>query len=428
MTQTAAPNSEAPTPREVDVLIAGGGMVGASLAAMLASLDLRVMLVEAFPVGSAGQPSFDERHTALSNGSRRALEVLDVWPLVAREATPIQKIHVSDRGRFGFARIDARELGLTALGYNVPNRRLGEALWRKLERSRVEVLAPARVASATLVDGYQRVECLPLETGDASSDTPPTVVRARLVVVADGARSPLRQAAGIGLSDWDYGQTAVVTTVLTQRLHQGVAYERFTPTGPLAVLPISEGRVSVIWSLAPAAAQRALALPDAEFLAELQDAFGFRLGRLLRVGSRQAYPLSLTRADKRVAPRMVVIGNAAQGLHPVAGQGFNLGLRDAASLAEVIADEVRQGANALDVGDGLILHRYAAWRGEDGQRIVRFTDGLVRLFAQPFGPVQLVRDLGLLAFDLLPPAKLAMSRLSLGAAGRVPRLTRGAAL
>lgn len=404
-----------------DVAICGGGLVGATLAIALSQLDLDVVLVEAFPFGTVGQPSFDERTTALSNGSRRVFEGLGIWPLIARDATPIRRIHISDKGRFGFARIDAHEQGIEQLGHVIVNRVMGGALWERLRASGVDILAPARVTDVALDGEHRNVVC---ERTEGESIT----LRARLVVAADGAQSAARDAVGIGASTWDYEQTALVTNLLTQRFHDYIAYERFTPNGPIALLPMSDGRVGVIWTLAPDVASDVLALDDAAFLARFQQDFGFRLGRFTKVGKRQTYPLSLTRAAEHTAERLAVIGNAAQALHPIAGQGFNLGLRDVASLAEVLADARATPAAMFDAGDGLLLQRYASWREDDRREIVRFTDGLVRVFRQPFGPVKLLRDVGLLAFDLMPPAKAAMAQLSLGAAGRIPRLARGAAL
>jgi len=411
-----------------DVAIAGGGLVGASLALALRKLSLRVALIEASPYGAIGQPSFDDRTTALSNGSRRTFAALDVWPLIERDATAIRRIHVSDQGRFGFARLDAAEQGVDALGYVVTNRVMGAALWRRIEEEGVEVFAPARVKGTQLLEGLQRIECEQGLDRTIHLDT-------KLAVAADGAHSALREAAGIGVSTWDYGQVALIANVFSQRFHEHVAYERFTPTGPLALLPMSEGRLGLVWTVDHDSAQAVAALSDAAFLERLQSAFGFRLGRFIRVGSRQLYPLSLMRADRYVAPRLAIVGNAAQTLHPIAGQGFNLGLRDAASLAEVLADglaahrpSLGQSQLAFDPGDAVLLERYRAWRSADRGNIVRFTDGLVRLFTQPFGPVRLLRNAGMLAFDLLPPAKDALSQLSLGAAGRVPRLARGAPL
>jgi 2-octaprenyl-6-methoxyphenol hydroxylase len=407
---------------KVDVAIAGGGLVGASLALALSSLKLKVALIEAHPFGTTDQPSFDDRTTALSNGSRRIFDGIGVWPLIEREATPIRRIHISDQGRFAFARIDSREQQLEALGHVVTNRVMGAALWRRLQEEAVTLLAPARVVDAELTPDSRSLRC---EAGSEATVT----IDAKLVVAADGAQSTVRQAAGVGATTWDYGQHALIANVFTQRFHDYVAYERFTPEGPLALLPLSEARVGLVWTFAPDVAAQMQTLGDAEFLERLQRAFGFRLGRFTKVGTRHVYPLALTRSDEHVAPRLAVVGNAAQALHPIAGQGFNLGLRDAASLAEVLADALHAAPDAgIDAGDGLLLERYRQWRESDRSRIVGFTDGLVRLFTQPFGPVKLVRDLGMLAFDLLPQAKDALSQLSLGAAGRIPRLARGARL
>jgi 2-octaprenyl-6-methoxyphenol hydroxylase len=405
---------------QADVVIAGGGMVGASLALALSQLDLDVALVEAVPFSTGSSPSFDDRTTALSNGSRRIMEGLGVWPQVLHEATPIKRIHISDRGRFGFARIDAGELDIDELGHVVPNRVLGAALWERLQATKIRVIAPARVVDYAVEGQECRIE---LEGSAAGSG----VVNARLLIAADGARSAVRSAAGVGASTWDYEQTALVANLTTQRFHENVAYERFTPAGPIALLPLAEGRVGMIWTVAPDQAAATLALTDDEFLSQLQDAFGMRLGRFLNVGRRQAYPLTLTRADEQVTERVVILGNAAQGLHPIAGQGFNLGLRDVASLAEVLAD-ARSTSAAMDPGAADLLERYRAWRQDDRRRIVAFTDGLVRVFRQPFAPIRMLRDVALLAFDLSPHAKQALSQLSLGASVRIPRLARGAPL
>jgi 2-octaprenyl-6-methoxyphenol hydroxylase len=400
-----------------DVAIVGGGMVGATLAAALAPLNLRVVLIEAIPHNAAAQPSFDERTTALSNGSRRILETIGVWPALDALATPIAKIHVSDQGRFGFARIDAREQGLAAMGYVLPNRALGSVLWSRLSSQRIKVFCPAEVSRITAND-----EAVKIEITEARAKI---AIDARLIVAADGAQSAVRSAFGVAAEVRDYEQTAVITTVLPQRFHDNVAYERFTPSGPLALLPLDGGRCTLVLTLPKDAAQSALAWSDQEFLAEVQRRFGFRLGRFLKVGRRVPYPLSLTRSDRTSAPRCVIIGNAAQGLHPVAGMGFNLGLRDVACLAELIAENARSNA---DPGQLKLLREYDAWRTADRGGVIAFTDGLVRLFSNPLSGVARLRNLGLLAFDLLPPAKSALSRLSTGGGGRVPKLARGVAL
>lgn len=411
--------------RAVDIAIVGGGMVGASLAAALAPLGLRLALIEAVPHDAASQPSFDERTTALSNGSRRILETLGVWPGVSSLATPIRKIHVSDQGRFGFARIDAAEQGLAAMGYVVPNRALGTALWSHLQESaNVQVLCPAQVSRITA--GGHAVS-LQIAQGAAT-----VTLDCKLVVAADGVHSAVRSAFGVDAESRDYGQTAIITTVLPQRFHDHVAYERFTGSGPLALLPLEGGRCTLVLTLSRATAESAMAWSDQEFLAEVQRRFGFRLGRFLKAGRRVPYPLSLTRAARTSAGRCVIVGNAAQGLHPVAGMGFNLGLRDVASLAELIAE--RRQEPGFDAGAASLLTEYDAWRAADRGGVIAFTDGLVRMFASSSSLVQRLRNVGLLAFDLLPPAKAALSRLSTGAGAggsgraRIPKLARGVAL
>ena len=404
---------------DCDLAIAGGGLVGASLALALAQVGLRIAVVEAVTPGAGGHPSYDERTTALANGTVRTFQGLGVWRHMQREATAIRRIHVSEQGRFGVARIDAAEQGLDSLGCVLPNRVIGAALWEGLRSAPgVEVLAPATVVSTTLEDGARVL--------GVEHDGKQLEIRAGLVVAADGARSAVREQAGIASERWDYGQTAIVTTMTAQRFHDHVAYERFTADGPIAVLPLADGRCGVVWTRRPEEAARLLALPDDEFLAAFQRAFGFRLGRLLKVGARHSYELAMSRSERHVGPRIAIVGAAAQGLHPIAGQGFNIGLRDAACLAEVIVDARASGR--LDAGDAALLGAYAAWREQDQKRIVAFTDGLVRLFGTPLGFIRGLRSVGLLAFDVFPPAKAAMSRLSVGAAGRVPRLARGVPL
>jgi 2-octaprenyl-6-methoxyphenol hydroxylase len=417
---------------QFDVVIVGGGMVGASLALALRGLALDVLLVEAYVPDSAAQPSFDERTTALGNGTRRIFEALGVWDAMRDAAAPIRSIHVSERGGFGFARLVAAEQGIEAFGYVVANRVIGRTLWESLRRAdpaargSLQLRAPA--TTGALETATDRI-WLTIEGSGSAAQT--LRVGARLVVAADGAQSLLRGQAGIGAEVADYGQTAIIANVGAEPVNDGTAYERFTPSGPLAVLPLHDGSYTVIWTLAPEIAAQTLALGDAEFLSALQRAFGWRVGRLRRVGRRVAYPLVLTRADETPANRLVLIGNAAQALHPVAGQGFNLGLRDAATLAEVLAEALAAqsaAAGPTDVGDPALLASFAARRATDRRGVTRFTDGLVKLFADERPGFGVARNLGLLLFDLAPPAKRARSRLSSGFSGRTPRLARGLSL
>jgi 2-octaprenyl-6-methoxyphenol hydroxylase len=307
----------------------------------------------------------------------------------------------------------------------VPNRALGIALWSRLQASAaVRVFCPAQVSH---IAAEEHAVTLSISEAAAGAGTD-TTIDAKLIVAADGVQSAVRSAFGVEAEIRDYEQTAVITTVLPQRFHDGVAYERFTGGGPLALLPLEGGRCALVLTLSRPAAEAAMAWSDREFLAEVQRRFGFRLGRFLKVGRRQPYPLSLTRATRTSSGRCVIVGNAAQGLHPIAGMGFNLGLRDVASLAELIAE--RLGQAHFDAGDLGLLAEYDAWRAADRRGVIAFTDGLVRMFANPLGLVQGLRNLGLLAFDLLPPAKAALSRLSTGASGgaRVPKLARGVML
>jgi 2-octaprenyl-6-methoxyphenol hydroxylase len=396
---------------EFDVAIVGGGMVGASLALGLAHSEHRVVLIEAVAPTAQSQPSFDERTTALGNASRRIFQSLRVWDGMAAAASAIRAIHVSDAGRFAFARLDAREQGIEAFGYVVPNRIIGAAVWGQLAVSGIAVRVPATL---------QRIECgargveMTLTTAGAEAEQ----LAARLVVAADGAESLVRQAAGIEAHVEDYHQVAVVASVAADRPHDGTAYERFTPSGPLAVLPLHDGSYTVVWARSPSQAAAALQLDDAAYLTELQRHFGWRAGRFTRLGRRASYPLRLTRSAASTAARTVLIGNAAQALHPVAGQGFNLGLRDAAVLAELLM-------GAGDPGAPQLLEQFAQWRMDDRRGVTGFTDGLVKLFGSERAPIGVARDLGLLLFDLLPPAKSALARVSTGFGGRMPRLARG---
>jgi 2-octaprenyl-6-methoxyphenol hydroxylase len=400
-----------PAHTDVEVAIVGGGMVGASLALALAGSGRRVALIEAVVADAAGQPSFDDRTSALGNGSRRIFEALGVWQHLQPHAGPVREIRVSDAGHFGAARLSAAEQGLDALGYVVSNRHIGAALWRQLAaHPEIQVRCPARVLEVQL--GAEEVQLTIRAGADAER------LSARVVVAADGAQSLVRSAAGISALIEDYQQVAVVMHVATDRPATGIAYERFTSTGPLAVLPLADGRYTVVWTVAPERATQLLALADAAFVDELQRSFGWRIGRIVRAGARASYPLRLSRADGLTGPRAVLVGNAAQALHPVAGQGFNLGLRDAALLTEVLAAVPDPGAPA-------VLEDYERRRGTDRRGMIGFTDGLVKLFGSELPFVSAARGAGLLLFDIAPAAKRAMSRLSWGFGGDSPRLMRG---
>jgi 2-octaprenyl-6-methoxyphenol hydroxylase len=398
--------------KEFDVAIVGGGMVGASFALALRATKLRVLLIESVPPDSSAQPSFDERTTALGNGSRQIFESLGVWPAMDGDSAAIRSIHVSDAGRFGVARLDAHEQGVQAFGYVVPNRVIGHVLWEALRQApNVTLAVPAQLKAATLRDDAVLL--------DVVIDGKVEKIRASVAVAADGSGSVLRASAGIGAAVEDYGQVAIVVNAATERPNNGEAFERFTSSGPLAVLPVTGGGYAVVWAVKPERAAELLSHDETAFAAELLAAFGWRAGRWTRIGRRNTYPLTLSRAAETVSGRVVLIGNAAQALHPVAGQGFNLGLRDAATLAEML---VRADATP-DYPE--LLGKFAAWRAEDRSGVTRFTDSLVKLFGSDTPGLGLVRNFGLLLFDMSPAAKRALSRVSWGFAGRMPRLARG---
>jgi 2-octaprenyl-6-methoxyphenol hydroxylase len=398
-----------------DILIIGGGLVGASLACALRIVPLRIAVVEAVPLAASAQPSYDDRTLALAYGSKRIFESLLVWDAVAPDATPIDRIHISDRGHFGITRLAAADAGLPALGYVVANRRLGAALLGGLQEApQVEWLCPAEMQDIRLTPDTA--------TATIRHQDKLRTLTARLIIAADGAHSAVRAALGIEAERTEYCQSAIVTTVTAGEPHRNTAYERFTDTGPLALLPLRTHEVAVVWSARDAEENAILGWSDGEFLSRLQDRFGDRLGTFTRLGNRAAYPLALTRVKEHVRPRLALIGNAAHTVHPVAGQGFNLGLRDVAALAEVLADAVRDGE---DIGDLRVLRRYADWRRGDNRVTAGFTNSLIRIFSNNLFPFTLARNAGLLAVDLLPGIKRGLIRITSGQAGRLPRLARG---
>ena len=404
-------------PTECDVLIVGGGLVGSTLAHALAQIPVSTVLVEERDPGRLEAPGFDDRSTALASGSRRILDGLGLWDEVAGAAEPIRTIHISERGRFGVSRLLASREGVSALGYTVENRVLTGAVWPKiLAAEAVTCMAPGR-----LEDFEIEASGVTASIGEGGSSR---TIRARLLVAADGARSRVRSELGIGVRQDDYGQKGVILNCETEIPHDGRAFERFTPTGPLAMLPFGGGRMSVVWTLPREEGDRIGALDDASFREALQKAFGYRLGRIRQVGVRSAWPLHRIRADALTAARAVLVGNAAFSLHPVAGQGFNLALRDIAALSELICDARRDDAGA-DPGAATLLDRYADWRAADQRRIAGFTHGLMRLFTIDAAPLAVSRGLGLMAFDLVPGAKHWLARQAMGLGGRVSRLARG---
>ncbi|WP_200283405.1 2-octaprenyl-6-methoxyphenyl hydroxylase [Rhabdochromatium marinum] len=408
--------------REYDLVIVGGGLVGGSLACALRDSGLRIAIIEQVAANAPRQPSYDERVIALSLGSRRIFTGMGVWPQLAPEAESIRQIHVSDRGHLGQARLSAAEEGVEALGEVVPARTIGAAIESALTSCKqIDWLRPAQVVACNLSGEQVRLEVAGPEGLHS--------LAAQLLVAADGGDSKLRQRLAIPMRDLDYDQQAIITTVMPDRhpaagraVTAGTAFERFTSTGPLAMLPMTQGRYSVVWTARTAETPALLALDDAAFIARLQARFGYRLGRLSQPARRQAYPLRLRLARQLVRPRFALLGNAAHTLHPVAGQGFNLGLRDVAELTDLLIEAQSTGA---DLGSMALLKRYQRQRRPDHLATAGLTDALVRLFGLPCPGVQLGRTLGLLGLDQLPPLRHRLAQRFMGLDGPQPRLARG---
>ncbi|MEX6500898.1 2-octaprenyl-6-methoxyphenyl hydroxylase [Pseudomonas zhanjiangensis] len=394
--------------QRVNLAIVGGGLVGASLALALQDAakarGWQICLIEPFAPGDAYQPSYDARSTALSYGTRLIYERLGLWSAIAERAEPIRQIHVSDRGRFAAARLQAEEEGVPALGYVVENAWIGHCLWQALDAEVISWRCPAEVTRLdALGDGYR------LTLNDEAQ------LDCDLAILADGGRSGLREQLGIAVSRQPYEQSALIANISPQQAHGGQAFERFTDAGPMALLPLSDNRCALVWTRPSADAERLLRVDDRAFLAELQQAFGYRLGALRQVGARHLYPLALVEAREQVRPHLVVLGNAAHSLHPIAGQGYNLSLRDTLALTEALL------GSSAPLGEFATLQAYLRRQRSDQQLTVGFSDRLTRLFGSGEPVLAAGRNLGLLGLDLLPPAKHWFARQAMGLGTRVER-------
>lgn len=390
-----------------DILIVGGGLVGASLAIALDAAGCRATMVEAGAPKVNARPARDERNLALARASVNGLRTLGVWPHAAAHAAPIRRIHVSRAGEFGATRLEAARFGVEALGWTLPASKLGAALTTRLDACTQLVRhAPAKVEEVARESGGWRVR---ISEGGHERE-----IRARLLVGADGSQSMVRDRLGIAADTYDYRQTLFVTTVIPERPIEGRAYERFADAGPVALLPLAGGHAGLVLTVASDQAETVAAMDDEAFLALAQQRFGWRLGRLTRPGRRYAHAIRRVAAQALVAPRAVLVGNAAQTVHPIGAQGFNLGLRDALTLAELVAV-------ADDPGSADMLAAHAARRAPDREGVMAMSHGLIRLVCLDQPWLAPLRTLGLLAFDRLPPLRQAMLRRGMGLRGRPPR-------
>lgn len=394
--------------------IVGAGLSGAALACALAPLGLRIALIEANAADAAGSAARDERMFALALGSARILETLGLWASIEAAATAIRQVHVSERGGFGFVRLAAADAGVAALGYTVPAGRIGAELQRRLAGlPAVSLHAPARVEAVRSAEDRAELEI--------SGDAPP-VLRARAVVLADGGRSPLREQLGIRARTRRYGHCAILSRARAGVPHGHTAYERFIPQGAFAMLPDAGNEYALIWTVPEERAAEVTALGDEEFLAAVHEVFGDRAGRITHPAPRRSYPLSAVAVDDPISGRACAIGNAAHVLHPVAAQGFNLGLRDIACLAQVWRDALAAGE---DLGAPEVLRRYAGWRRGDVRWTGALTDGLITAFRPRFPGAASLRSLGMLTLDALPAARRALMRQAMGLSGTLPDLALG---
>ncbi len=398
---------------EADVAIVGGGLVGGTLACTLAGLGMATAVVEAGDPAATLDAGFDGRASAISLTSKRLLEATGLWPSMADEATPMRHIRVSEGASPLYLDYDHRDVGDEPFGYMVENRHYRRALYAEIDAN-AGITFLTR-SSAVQVERHAGGVDIRLANGAG--------IRAPLVVAAEGRNSALREDAGIRVSGWSYQQVGIVCTVEHEKPHGFVAHERFLPAGPFAILPLKGRRSSIVWTERADRAPAIMALDDESFTVELARRFGDFLGALRVVGPRWSYPLSLQFAERAVADRLALVGDAIHAMHPIAGQGLNMGLRDVAALTEVLGDARALG---LDPGALDVLARYQRWRRFDNTLMLALTDGLNRLFAIEAPPVRLARDVGLAAVNALPPVKRFFMRHAMGLVGEVPRLMRGA--
>lgn len=396
---------------DYDLLIIGGGLAGNCLALALKDTGLKIAIIEASTREQHHASPAGDRALALAAGTVKMLEALGIWQGISQVATAIKNIHISDQGHFGKVRLSAQKENVQALGYVIIARDIEAHVAKLVNDAQIELICPSRLVG--LMAGNSAVN-IGLKCQDEVSN-----LSAKLLVGADGGNSSVRKLLEIAQHVTEYGQTALVTTVKSSLPHNNTAFERFTASGPLALLPVNNDHCAVVWTRTRSDADALMSGSEVDFLAELQQCFGYKLGELSLAAPRRAFPLSLIRAEKMIADRAVIIGNAVHQLHPVAGQGFNLGLRDVVQLAEMI---IKQHQANQDIGAADFLNAYAQSRQKDHGRTIDFTDTVVRIFSNDWLALAAARNIGLAILDHIPAAKTLLTRHAMGLAGRLPRL------
>jgi 2-octaprenyl-6-methoxyphenol hydroxylase len=395
--------------QDYDLLIVGGGLAGNCLALALQQTDLRIAIVEATSREQRRTSPAGDRALALAGGSVRLLEMLNVWQQAKRSATAIKQIHISDQGHFGKTRLSSEQEGVAALGYVISARDLEENVADLVDQADITQLCPARVTG--LMSGDDQVYVSIKHHNKAIN------LSAKLLIGADGGNSSVRKLLEIKQRVSEYGQTAIVSTIQSSVAHNHTAYERFTPSGPLALLPHGDN-FSLVWTRSHEAAEELMSCCETEFIQQLHNCFGYKLGEFSLQAARRAFPLTLIKAEKILSGRVVLVGNAVHQLHPVAGQGFNLGLRDVVQLADMLISQQHQGA---DIGEQNFLHAYARQRKQDHDKVITFTNGLVRIFSNQWLPLAVARNTGLALLDLMPSVKTVFAKHAMGMNTRMPQ-------
>lgn len=388
-----------------DIIIVGGGLVGASLAVALANTDLSIAIVEAQPERQIDINNVDTRSIVLSYATEKIFKTLKVWNKLLTYLTPIKMIHISDKGHFGVTRLRAADHGVDAMGYSISAPVLAKVLYEYIDQAdNITWIRPATVTTLT----------------EKSISVNNQEINAKLIIAADGGHSKICELLGISSETTDYNQSAVVANITCQQDHQCTAYERFTQEGPMALLPIRGQRMTLVWTTTHDKAKKLASLDEAEFLIQLQHTFGYRAGKFIAANKRSCYPLNLTVSEEQVKKGILILGNAAHALHPVSAQGFNLGLRDVAQLAEELLSVEKS-----QVGDPKLLAKYLAARKDDQEATIRYTDDLVRIFSTDAFPITPVRGWMLSKLNNMPLVKNMIARRAMGFRGKASKLLRG---